>query len=94
MVKQGEDQEPFIKVYDWMLSLDLTGNELLVYALIYSFCQVGCKEYFGTKKAIANRLKIQDTGVSRAIRGLKAKGLLKEYYNEGTSLVAVRYPRY
>lgn len=66
--------EQFIKVYDWMLDLDLSGKELLVYALIYSLSENsnGCLG----QKYITERLNVSERWTRSAIANLRNKGLI------------------
>ena len=73
--------ENFFTIYGWMLNeLHLKGNELLVYAVIYSFGDEGIKGGIAT---------VQDwTGCSRnttksALRSLQSKGLIEWTYSVG-----------
>ncbi len=80
----------FIVVYDWMLDRDLTGRELLVYALIYGFCLAG-KQCYGRREWIEKKLHI--TNVGKVISQLKKKGLVKEIYKPDKSSVLGCVPR-
>ncbi len=43
--------ENYFNIHAWMVNkLNLSGNELLVYAVIYSFTENGVGEYMGTQK--------------------------------------------
>lgn len=66
--------EQFIKVYDWMLDLDLSGKELLVYAIIYSLSENsnGCLG----QKYITERLNVSERWTRSAIANLRNKGLI------------------
>lgn len=81
-----DDSGPFIRVYDWMLSLDLTGIQLLVFALIHGFSQDG-KQCYGRREWIEKKLHI--TNVGKVISALKAKGFVREVYNPDKSSVLV-----
>lgn len=67
--------EQFIKIYDWMLDLQLEPNELLVYAFVYSLTESlgGCKG----QKYICDRLRMGDRWVRSIVTRLKDRGLLK-----------------
>ena len=80
---------PFISVYDWMLSLDLPGRELLVFALVYGFNRDG-KECYGRREWISRRLNISNP--SKVIASLKAKGLIWEKRNPDKSSVLIASP--
>ena len=79
----NESYEPFIAVYDWMhQELKLKGLELLVFALLYSFC---CKEIAdnhyknctASQEYIGNRIGLARQNVSKTLGRLEDKGLIK-----------------
>ena len=76
-----KEESPFIKIYDWMHNLNLTGKELLVYALIFGFREGWV--WFGSKKRIAERLRMDLPNVSRALKSLKQLDLIEEIPWEG-----------
>ena len=50
----------YIVIQDWMISdLQLKGNELLTYALIYGFSQDGESEFKGSLKYISEFLGVK-----------------------------------
>lgn len=67
--------EQFIKVYDWMIDLELKYNELLVYALIHSLTEAfgGCKG----QKYICDRLHMSPRWAKKILERLKELGLIK-----------------
>ena len=82
---------PFIVIYDWMYTLNLSGKELLVFALIHGYSRED-GVWFDSKKRIAERLRIQPSGVSRALRVLIGMGLITEvYYQEGGSTLSAEF---
>ncbi len=85
------EESPFIMIYDRMFDLDLPVKELLVYALIHGFNRDGW-ECFGIKKSIAERLRMQPSGVSRALSDLKRRGLVLEtFWVEGGSTLFAKF---
>ena len=88
-----KDNEPFVKVYDWMFSLPVSWNQIVVYAIIYSFSRNG-DECFASQQGLANRLGMHPSAISRAINTLAKKRLLKiiHYEGGGQTYVAVRHP--
>jgi len=73
------NETSFTRVYDWMANkLNLSGNELLVYALIYSFARCGKKEFYGSAEYIAARLNIGLRTVMYSLKKLADKGLIKK----------------
>lgn len=80
----------FITIQGWMRTkLGLVGNELLVYAIIYGFCQDGKSSFTGCAKYIADWVGITKDGTYLILKKLTSKGLiLKNNKNvNGISLV-------
>lgn len=73
--------ENFVIIQGWMCNeLELKGNELLVFALIYGFSQDGVSKFHGTRQYIADTFNISRPTVDKALQGL----LDKQYiYKEG-----------
>ena len=74
----------YLTIPRWMVeNLGLTGDELLIFAIIYSFSQDGKSKYEGTTKYLSFWTgKSKDT-VLRNLRSLLNKGLIdrtKKYY--------------
>lgn len=70
----------FIAIQGWMRTkLNLKGNELLIYALIYGFSQDGESRFKGTRKYIADWCGCSLNTVDRALSSLVNKGLLAKY---------------
>lgn len=64
-------------VEQWMTQkLNLSGNELLVYAVIYGFSQDGESKYYGSRRYIAEFLNISFATVDRVLLSLVKKGLI------------------
>lgn len=70
----------FITIQGWMRTkLNLKGNELLIYALIYGFSQDGETTFRGSRKYIAEWCGCSLDTVDRSLSSLVAKGLLAKY---------------
>jgi uncharacterized phage protein (TIGR02220 family) len=70
----------FIAIQGWMRTkLNLKGNELLIYALIYGFSQDGESRFKGSRKYIADWCGCSLDTVDRSLRSLVDKGLLAKY---------------
>lgn len=70
----------FIAIQGWMRTkLNLKGNELLIYALIYGFSQDGQSRFTGSRKYIADWCGCSLDTVDRSISSLVSKGLLAKY---------------
>ena len=66
-------------IYPWMAQeLNLKGNDLLVYALIYGFSQDGESEFFGSRSYIANSFNISLPTVDKALNNLVEMGYIEK----------------
>ena len=77
----------------WMVSeLKLSGNEAIVYALIYSYSRDGISEFSGTQAYVAEWCNIAREAAGRVMKRLEEKGLIKRLgtIREGKS-VRIRY---
>jgi hypothetical protein len=53
------NNENYINILGWMINdLNLKGNELILYAIIYGFSQDGQSEYYGSQRYISKALKV------------------------------------
>ncbi len=67
----------YIVIQRWMIDeLNLSGNELLVFAIIYGFCQDGESEFYGSRKYIANMINVSLPTVDNALKSLLDKELI------------------
>lgn len=70
----------FIAIQGWMRTkLNLKGNELLIYALIYGFSQDGESKFKGSRKYIADWCGCSLNTVDRSLGSLVGKGLLTKH---------------
>lgn len=72
-----KSNEKYFIVHDFMISkLNLGGNDLLIYALIYSFSRVG-EKFYGSLKEFKNRTQIKtDNTVLKSLKSLIDKKLI------------------
>ena len=69
----------YIVIQDFMLNdLGLTGNDLLVYALIYGYSQDGESEYYGSLSHISELLRLDRSTVIRVLNRLVERGLVRK----------------
>ena len=67
----------YIVIKGWMISeLGLSGNELLVYAVIYGYSQDGENEYFGSLTKMSELLQIDKRTIMRILQRLCDAGLI------------------
>lgn len=70
----------FIAIQGWMRTkLNLKGNGLLIYALIYGFSQDGESRFKGSRKYIAEWCGCSLDTVDRTLNSLVSKGLIAKY---------------
>lgn len=75
MNKINDDQ--FLTVHGWMRTrLKLSGNELWLYALIYSFNKTTKKEFYGSNAYMQEWLGVSHNTIRDALKRLVAKELL------------------
>ena len=85
--------ENFIVTHGWMINeLNLKGNELAVYAIIYGFSQTENQFFTGTAQYLADWTNSTRQNVMKNLKALVEKGLLqkKELYVDGVKLVHYR----
>lgn len=80
------NNDNYVVVQGWMCNeLNLSGNELLVFALIYGFSQDGESEFSGSRTYISETFNISKPTVDKALKALIKKELIvKEttYFNK------------
>ena len=70
-------------IYEFMTELlGLSGCELLVFALLYSFCRGAGGAFWGSRQYLSERLGISVSSVDRAVKCLKLKGLIYTLVDE------------
>ena len=69
----------YINIQGWMINnLELKGNELILYAIIYGFSQDGITKYRGSIWYIMDALKLSNKGVINILKRLEKKKLIKK----------------
>ena len=70
----------FISIQGWMVTrLNLKGNELLVYAIIYGFSQDGESRFTGSRRYLADWCGCAMRTVDNTLASLVAKGLITKH---------------
>jgi rubrerythrin/biotin operon repressor len=70
----------YIVIQGWMVNrLKLSGNELMVYGIIFGFSQDGESKYEGSGKYIADSVGISRRAVSLILNSLVEKGYVKKF---------------
>lgn len=71
--------ENYFQVSGWMINrLQLKGNELMVYAIIYGFTQAENQQYTGSRKYLADFIGCSVGTVDNCLASLVDKGLLEK----------------
>lgn len=86
--------ENFYTVLGWMLNvLDLKGNELIVFAIIYSFSQDGESEYTGSLKYLKDFANICERSAPALLASLVNKNYIikREFFYEGSKVKRIGY---
>ena len=73
-------RENFINIQGWMITdLNLKGNDLLIYAIIYGFTQDGQQWFEGSRQYLAEWCNSTKKGISKNLDSLTKKGyIIKE----------------
>ena len=72
--------ENYILIQGWMINeLQLKGNDLLVFAIIYGFCQVEDCRYTGGLQYLADCCGCTKQGISKNIRNLLDLGYIEKF---------------
>lgn len=86
---KNESKSSYFIIYDWMIQeLHLKGSELLIYAIIYSFCSANGTPFDGSLSYLSQRSGMTTRNVSFSLKSLINQNLLikKENNNHGVSL--------
>ena len=71
--------ENYVTIQGFMINeLNLKGNELLIYAIIYGFTQLDTQEFKGSLQYLADWCNSTKQGVIKALKSLIEKGLIKK----------------
>ena len=84
------DNKDYILISGWMVNqLNLKGNELLTYALIYGFCQNTESRFKGSLKYIANWLNITEQGVIKVLKSLISQNKIGKTVESGPGAIKI-----
>ena len=73
----------YVTILGWMTELNLKGNELIVYAIIYGFSQDSESYFHGSIKYLSEWTGTSSECISYILKGLVEKGLLEKISQEG-----------
>ena len=73
-------RDDFINIQGWMITdLNLKGNDLFIYAIIYRFTQDGQQWFEGSRQYLADWCNSTKRGISKNLDSLTEKGyIIKE----------------
>lgn len=84
--------ENYIVIHGWMVNeLELKGNELLVYALIYGFSQDGETAFKGSLAYVATWLNVEKRTVLNTLQSLVRQGLIEKKNSVQNGIKACEY---
>lgn len=84
--------ENYIVIQGFMVNeLNLKGNELLIYAIIYGFSQLESQEFNGTLQYLASWCNSTKQGVIKALKSLIDKGLIEKKENKINNISFISY---
>ena len=84
--------ENYINIQGWMVSeLGLKGNELLVYAIIFGFCQDNESHFTGSLQYLADWTNSTKQGVMKNLKSLLNKNLIQKQEIEKNKVKFVEY---
>ena len=84
--------ENYIVIQGFMVNeLNLKGNELLIYAIIYGFSQLESQEFNGTLQYLADWCNSTKQGVLKALKSLIDKGLIEKKENKINNISFILY---
>lgn len=82
----------YVNIQGWMVAeLGLSGNELLVYAIIYGFSQDGEGEFTGSLRYLMDWTGASKNTVMRALVSLEEKGLISKQKITTNGVVLCKY---
>lgn len=71
--------ESFVTIQGWMVThLKLKSNELMIYAIIYGFCQIQGQVFSGSVRYLAEWTNSTKRGVYKNLKSLVDKGLIEK----------------
>lgn len=84
--------ENYITIQGWMINeLGLNSNELIVYSIIYGFCQDGQSEFTGSLKYLENSVNCSRPTIIKIINELIEKNLISKKQELINGVVFNRY---
>ena len=83
----GMQDKSYITIQGWMRTeLDLSGNDLLVYAIIYGFSQTSNQYFTGSLQYLADWCGATKQGIMKNLNNLVDRGLINKVKNGANSV--------
>lgn len=90
--KNAESKSSYFIIYDWMIQeLHLKGSELLIYAIIYSYCSANGTPFDGSLSYLSQRSGIAKQNVQIALKKLISLKLINKAINQVKGLCLPTY---
>lgn len=89
----AKKNETYFIVHNWMVEIGLSGNELNVFALIYSFSKDGDFKVM-SRSYIASRVGITETGTKKIIDSLVRNGYIEREQDFVGNIMVMKYRTY
>lgn len=89
----AKKNETYFIVHNWMVEIGLSGNELNVFALIYSFSKDGDFKVM-SRSYIASRVGITETGTKKIIDSLVRNGYIEREQDFVGNIMVMKYRAY
>lgn len=89
----AKKNETYFIVHNWMVEIGLSGNELNVFALIYSFSKDGDFKVM-SRSYIASRVGITETGTKKIIDSLVRNGYIEREKDFVGNIMVMKYRAY
>ena len=75
-------RDNYINIQAWMITeLGLTGNDLIIYAVIYGFSQDGDSIFMGNRAYLAEWCNASIATVKRSLKYLRERGLIEQVHH-------------
>ena len=88
------NSESYITIQGWMITdLKLSGNDLLVYAIIYGFSQDSESAFYGSRQYLADWCNSTVRGIQKNINNLIELGLIEQVESKAGSYVKYKANR-
>lgn len=85
-------ENTYIVIQSWMVTdLKLSGNDLLVYAIIYGFSQDGESRFTGSLQYLADWCNATKAGIQKNLKNLIDAGLIEKYETFKNSIKFCEY---